>query len=134
VGQGAKPTLDVQHLQKLAEEASLEGAESFAADYMAHLPRFVERIQRNVGAHDMDLALDASLTLKTKSWLVGALRMNELCSEFELALALADWDTASAVARDIARHLPRLQKALQAGPGLALGTRRSRTSVTVMAS
>jgi hypothetical protein len=39
-----KPTLDVQHLQKLVGQASLEAAESFTADYMALLPRFVEQI------------------------------------------------------------------------------------------
>lgn len=112
VGQGAKPTLDMHHLHKLVEEASREAAESFAAEYTALLPRLVERALGTVNARDRELALAASLTLKTKSWLVGALRMNQLCSELELALALADWDTASAVARDIRLHLPRLQKAL----------------------
>jgi hypothetical protein len=55
-----KPTLDVQHLQKLVGQASLEAAESFIADYMALLPRFVEQIVCTVGAGDRDLALDAS--------------------------------------------------------------------------
>jgi len=39
--------------------------------------------------------------------------MNQLCNELELALALGGWAAASAVARDIAIHLPRLQNALQ---------------------
>jgi hypothetical protein len=43
-GEGAKPTLDRQHLQKPVEEASLETAESFAADYMAFFPRFTTQI------------------------------------------------------------------------------------------
>jgi kynureninase len=134
LGEGAKPTLDAQHLQKLAEEVSREAAESFAADYTALLPRFVEQIVRTVGARDKDLALNASLNLKTKSWLVGALRMNQLCGELELALALDDWPAASAVTRDIASHLPRLQKNLQAGPHLALRSRRPTTAQTAMAS
>jgi hypothetical protein len=62
---------------------------------------------------DLDLALNASLNLKTKSWLVGALRMNQLCSELELALALGGWAAASAVARDIAIHIPRPKNALE---------------------
>ncbi|MFE4541108.1 hypothetical protein [Arthrobacter sp. NPDC056727] len=124
----------MQHLQKLVEEASLEAAESLAADFMARLPRFVERIVHTVGAQDGDLALDASLNLKSKSWLVGALRMNQLCSELELALALGDWGTASAVARDIQLHLPRLQKALRAGPRPALRTPRPKTPQAAMAS
>jgi hypothetical protein len=87
-----------------------------------------------VGARDGDLALDASRNLKTKSWLVGAVRMNQLCTELELALALADWATATAVARDIELHLPRLQKALTGAPDLVFRTLRPRTLQTVMAS
>ncbi|MFC9335435.1 hypothetical protein [Arthrobacter sp. NPDC057009] len=136
MGEGAKPTLDLQHLQKLVSQASLEVAESFAADYMALLPRFVEPIVRAVGARDGDLALDASLNLKTKSWPVGALRMNQLCSELELALALAlaDWATAKAVARDIEVHLPRLQKALTGAPDVAFRPLWPRTLQTAIAS
>ena len=130
----AKPTLDLQHLQKLVSQASLEAAQSFAADYMAFLPRFVEPIVRAVGARDGDLALDASLHLKTKSWLVEALRMNQLCSELELALALADWATAKAVARDTEVHVPRLQKALTAAPDVAFRPLRPRTLQTAIAS
>lgn len=131
---GAKPTLDAQHLQRLAEQASLEAAESFAADYMALVPRIAEQIVCTVSAREKDLALSASLVLKTKSWLIGALRMNQLCSELELSLALADWAAASDVARDISTHLPGLQKALQTGPHLALRSRRPGTLQTAMAS
>jgi HPt (histidine-containing phosphotransfer) domain-containing protein len=128
-----KLTLDEQHLQKLAQDASPETAESFIADYVDLLPRLVERIVRAVGGRDRNLALDASLNLKTKSWLVGALKMNQLCSELELALALADWAVAHAVARDIELHLPRLQKALQSGPHLALRPRRPKVLQTTAA-
>lgn len=134
LGEGVKLTLEVQHLQKLVGQASLEAAESFTADYMALLPGFVEQIVCTVGARDRDLALNASLNLKTKSWLVGALRMNQLCSELELALALDDWAAATAVARDIELHLPRLQKALQVGPHVALCTRLPRALQTMVAS
>lgn len=118
-------TLDAEHLRKLADEASPEAAESFTADYITLLPRFVERIVRTVGARDNGLVLDASRSLKTKSWLVGALRMNQLCSELELALALADKAAATAVARDIELHLPHLQKALADCPPFTHRSRRS---------
>lgn len=132
--EGVKLTLDVQHLEKLVGQASLEAAESFTAAYLALLPRFVEQIVCTVGARDRDLALDASLNLKSKSWLVGALRMNQLCSRLELAMALRDWATATAVARDLELHLPRLQKALQGRPQLALRTRPPKELQTAMAS
>jgi hypothetical protein len=57
---------------------------------MAFLPRLVERTACAVGGQDGELALEASLHVKAKSWLVGALRMNQLCTELELALALGD--------------------------------------------
>ncbi|MET3932219.1 hypothetical protein [Arthrobacter sp. OAP107] len=125
--EGVKLTLEVQHLRKLVDQASLEAAESFATDYVAGLPRFVERVVRTITVRDKDLALDASLSLKTKSWLVGALRMNELCRELELALALADWAAASTVARDIELHLPRLQRALADRPRFGPQARRAGT-------
>jgi hypothetical protein len=131
---GVKPTLDQRHLQKLAEDVSVEAAEAYIADYVALLPRAVERILRTVGSRDRNLALDASLNLKSKSWLVGALKMNQLCGELELALALADWAAAAAVARDIELHLPRLQKALQGGSHLALRTRLARSLQSTVAS
>ena len=114
-----KPALEAEHLQQLSKEASVEVAESFAADYADHLPRRVERVLRTVSVRDRDFAMDASLSLKTTSWLAGALRMNQLCRELELALALADWAAAASSAQDIALHLPRLQDALASRPSLA---------------
>jgi len=114
-----KPALEAQHLQQLSEEASVEVAESFAADYADLLPRRVERVVCTVSVRDRDIAMDASLSLKTTSWLAGALRMNQLCRELELALALADWAAATSSAQDIAMHLPRLQDALSSRPSLA---------------
>lgn len=127
-------TLDAQHLQKLADEESSEAAKAFTAEYLTLLPRFVERIVRTVGAQDDDLVLDASRSLKTKSWLIGALRMNQLCGELELALALADWEAATDVARDIKLHFPHLQKALGDVPELTHRTRRPRRLQAAMAS
>jgi hypothetical protein len=114
-----KPALEAEHLQQLSKEASVEVAESFAADYADHLPQRVEQVLRTVSVRDRDFAMYASLSLKTTSWLAGALRMNQLCRELELALALADWAAAASSAQDIALHLPRLQDALSSRPSLA---------------
>ena len=134
MGAGAKLTLDVQHLQKLVDVASREAVESTIADYLILVPMFVEGIAGAVTARDAAQVLDASLRLKTKSWLVGALRMNQLCGELELALALTDWASATTVARDIELHLPRLQKALAGAPDLAFPARRPAALQTAMAS
>lgn len=110
------PALDAQHLEKLAEESSCEVAESFVTEYTALLPRRVDRIVRTVTVQDRDVAMDASLSLKTTSWLAGALRMNQLCRELELALALADVAAVASIVQDIEQHLPRLQEALAGRP------------------
>lgn len=115
-----KPTLDAQHLEKLAEESSWEVAESFAREYTTLLPRRVDRIVRTVTVRDRDIAMDASLSLKTTSWLAGALRMNQLCRELELALALTDVAAVASIVQDIEQHLPRLQEALAGRPRHAL--------------
>jgi hypothetical protein len=115
-----KPALDAQHLEKLAEESSWEVAESFAMEYTALLPRRVDRIVRTVTVRDRNTAMDASLSLKTTSWLAGALRMNQLCRELELALALADVTAVATIVQDIEQHLPCLQEALAGHPRLAL--------------
>ena len=56
--------------------------------------------------------MDTLLSLKTTSWLAGALRMNQLCRELELALALADVAAVATIVQDIEQHLPPLQEAL----------------------
>ena len=99
-----KPALDAQHLEKLAEESSWEVAESFVAEYTALLPRRVDRIVRTVTVRDRDIAMDASLSLKTTSWLAGALRLSQL----------------PRTGQDIEQHLPRLQEALAGRPHRAL--------------
>jgi hypothetical protein len=111
-----KPALDAQHLEKLAEESSWEVAESFAMEYTALLPRRVDRIVRIVTVRDRNTAMDASLSLKTTSWLAGALRMNQLCRELDLAMALADVAAVAAIVQDIEQHLPGLQEALAVRP------------------
>ncbi|MBT2549727.1 hypothetical protein [Arthrobacter sp. ISL-65] len=115
-----KPTLEAQHLQILSEEASPDIAETFAADYATLLPRRVQRIVHAVNLRDRDMARDASLSLKTASWLAGALRMTQLCRELELALAVADWAAAAAVAQNIELHQQCLQDALASRPRPAL--------------
>ena len=77
-----KPALDAQHLEKLAEESSWEVAESFITEYTALLPRRVDRIVRTVTVRDRNIAMDTLLSLKTTSWLAGALRMNQCAANW----------------------------------------------------
>jgi hypothetical protein len=108
--------LDPLSLRNLAEETSIQVAETFAANYAGLLPQRVERIVRSVGIGDRAMAMDASLSLRTSSSMAGALRMSRLCRDLEQALVAADAVSAAAAAREITIHLPGLQEALAASP------------------
>lgn len=115
-----KGDADSRHLQQLAEDASLEAAESFATHYAIVLPCRVglDRAHRQCPGYGYRCA---SLNLQATSWLAAALRMNHPCRELELAVALANWAAATSVSQDIQQRLPRLQEALACRPSPAIG-------------
>lgn len=110
--EASKPTLDGQHLRKLAEDCSTAAAETFADNYTALLTQRVDRIIRSVGVGHREAAMDAVLSLGTASSMAGALQMSHLCTQLERALVAADLAAAAVVARDIELHLLELQEAL----------------------
>ncbi|MFE4837640.1 hypothetical protein ACFRAU_23525 [Arthrobacter sp. NPDC056691] len=110
------PTLDVQHLRDLAKDCSTAAAEAFADNYTALLTVRVDRIIRSIGVGHREMAMDATLSLRTASSMAGALQMSHLCTQLEEALVDADLAAAAVVARDIDLHLPELQEALASRP------------------
>lgn len=118
LNEARQPTLDAQNLRKLARDVCPDAVESFAANYTDHLPGRVDRVVRTVGDRNLERAMDATLSLKTASSLVGALRMTQLCRELELALASEDLPEAGIAAHEISLHLPDLQEALVGRPAL----------------
>jgi HPt (histidine-containing phosphotransfer) domain-containing protein len=61
---------------------------AFVRNYVALLPWRVSRLNRAVENLDMEDAMDAVLSLKTSSHMVGAICMNRLATELEISIRL----------------------------------------------
>lgn len=67
----------------LVEDAGAEVAGDFFRTYLQMLPLRTAKIVRALLAEDQEVALDAVLSLKSTSRMVGALRLAALCAELE---------------------------------------------------
>lgn len=109
----ALPAFDRRPLKRLAREMkSKEAAEKFAAAYARLLPQRVDKISHALSTGDSDLAMDAVLSLKTSSSMVGALRMEQHCVRLEHALVTTDHTAAIQAGELVRQHQPQLEKAL----------------------
>lgn len=107
------PALDRGPLKRLAREMkSKEAADKFAASYAKMLPQRVDKISHALSAGDDDLAMDAVLSLKTSSSMIGALRMEQHCVRLEHALVMTDHTAAARAGELVRQHQPQLEKAL----------------------
>mgnify|MGYP003575284820 CR=1 FL=1 len=61
---------------------------AFVRNYVALLPWRVSRLHRALENLDMEDAMDAVLSLKTSSHMVGAICMNRLATELEISFRL----------------------------------------------
>ncbi|MBT8161279.1 MULTISPECIES: Hpt domain-containing protein [Arthrobacter] len=107
------PALDHGAIQRLAHELhDSEAARRFATSYARMLPARVERIVRALEHGDGHQAMDAVLSLKISSAMVGALRMEQHCARLEAALDKTDHAGAAAAGEEVRRHLAELVSAL----------------------
>ncbi|MFF2296873.1 signal peptidase I [Arthrobacter sp. NPDC058127] len=107
------PAFDRRPLRRLAREMkSKEAARKFAAAYARLLPARVERISHALSTGNTELAMDAVLSLKTSSSMVGALRMEQHCLRLEHALATTDHTAAARAGDAVREHQAQLEKAL----------------------
>ncbi|WP_066293699.1 Hpt domain-containing protein [Arthrobacter sp. B6] len=83
-----RPLLDQSVLDRLRTElAGDDGVwRVFVQNFMAHLPNRVERLRLTLTTGDLPGALDAVLSLKTSSQMVGAERLAGLAMNLERAL------------------------------------------------
>ncbi|MFH5877376.1 Hpt domain-containing protein [Arthrobacter sp. NA-172] len=77
------------------------------------LPQRVERISQALSTGTNDQAMDAVLSLKISSSMIGALAMEQHCVRLERALALTDHTAAAQAGEDVRNHQPKLEKALR---------------------
>lgn len=90
------PLVDPTALRLLAEDVGERSASSFARDFTRIWPRRREALAAALAGTDLTVALDAALSLRTSSTMVGATRLAALTEELERRL-LADGPLAAAV-------------------------------------
>lgn len=106
------PVLDTMQLLDLADALTPEAAERYATDYLGLLPARVARIVRALDIQDRDAAMDAVLSLKVSSAMIGALRMEHIGVRLENALAMDDRDAALTAGYEAAQHRVQLEARL----------------------
>jgi HPt (histidine-containing phosphotransfer) domain-containing protein len=108
------PLLDHSVLDKLrAELDDDEGVwKVFVQNFIAHLPERNERLRQALTTGDYPGALDAVLSLKTSSQMVGAERLANLAMNLEQSLRseIRETDPAIALPRLAVAHLKRIKQ------------------------
>jgi HPt (histidine-containing phosphotransfer) domain-containing protein len=104
----ALPLLDKAVLERLRSDLDDdEGVwQVFIQDFIANLPHRIQKVRLTFTTGDTSGALDAILSLKTSSQMVGAERLAGLALDLERALrAVRDVNAGTALPRLAAEHL-----------------------------
>ena len=108
----------VDHTVLIGLQAELGGdpavITAFVRNYVALLPWRVSRLHRALDNLDMEDAMDAVLSLKTSSHMVGAICMERLATELEMSIRLLP----------NADHLPELTDQVRGIENFVFGTIR----------
>ncbi|NUU30384.1 Hpt domain-containing protein [Arthrobacter sp. C9C5] len=100
---GAAPLVDPAALQDLGEQLnSAAVAKGFARDYAEMWGQRYDSLAGALERRDQAAALDAVLSLKTSSSMVGGLRLAELAGELEEAIRGGDLGRAASLLGDVA--------------------------------
>lgn len=98
------PLVDLAVLSHLESQLNdPRPAREFARDYITGFEDRYLRLTRSIGNRDLPAALDAVLSLRNSSRMVGAMRLSALAADLESAVVAADLDTARRCLADIER-------------------------------
>ena len=90
VSEESVPVYDPLKLMELADEAGEIVAQRFINEYLALLPHRQDRILAKLALGDDETAMDAVLSLKTTSAMVGAVRLSGYCQHLQDQMALGN--------------------------------------------
>jgi HPt (histidine-containing phosphotransfer) domain-containing protein len=108
-----QPLMDPSVLWMLRTELDDDGIwQVFLRDFIEYLPHRNERLRLTLTTGDLAGALDAVLSLKTSSQMVGAERLAYLALELERSIRADthETDPATALPRLAAAHLTRIEQ------------------------
>ena len=103
VPDAAPPLVDPSALQELGSQLDSPAvAQGFARDYTNRWDRRYQSLARSLDSGDEAAALDAVLSLKTSSAMVGGVRLAELARELEDAIRVRDASLARQLLQEVA--------------------------------
>lgn len=101
---GLLPLVDAAVLEELEEELAGTGmAQRFARDYAALWNQRYSRLAAAVQRHDGDSALDAAISLKISSAMVGGLRLARLAELLEAMIRSGDFGQGQVLMERVAQ-------------------------------
>lgn len=112
--EGNDAVFSVFRLLRLAEDLeSNDAAVSYAAAFLEILPGRIERILSTVRQASSAAAMDAVLSLKVRSYMVGGMAMEQSCRALEKCLSDGDTSSAIIAAERVAKDGHALRLALE---------------------
>lgn len=96
------PVYDPVQLMELAHQAGEITTQRFLHDYLGLLPRRQERILEELANGDVEEAMDAILSLRVTSAMVGALRLSAYCQHLQDQLTRGNIADMSDVTTELA--------------------------------
>ena len=101
---GLLPLVDDAVLEELEDELAGSGlAQRFARDYAAMWDQRCARLAAAVHSHDMDSALDAAISLKISSAMVGGVRLAKLAELLETLIRQGDFGQGQVLMERVAQ-------------------------------
>ena len=98
------PLVDLETLAQLEYQLNdAKPARAFARDFIAYFQDRYLRLVLAIGNRDLDAAMDAVLSLRNSSRMVGATRLSAMAAGVESAVTSADIDSARRALPDIER-------------------------------
>ena len=105
VAETLTPLVDPSALQELGSQLESPAvAKGFARDYTNMWDRRYRSLASSLDSGDEAAALDAALSLKTSSAMVGGVRLAELAKELEDAIRVRDADLARQLLQEVAKN------------------------------
>jgi hypothetical protein len=113
-GQGTPPVLDLTILADLEEDFDGPSvARSFAQDYIGLWKQRLDRLTFAVNSEDREAALDAGLSLKNSSAMVGAVRLSLLAVRLLQIIQCGDMPSARSLLPVVAEEGAETIRAIQ---------------------
>lgn len=101
----AIPVLDSSRLRLLAQEVGNKAAHEFLGTYLRLLPARMARLVGQLASGDIEASMDAVLSLKVTSSMIGAIGLEHYCQALQHQLSLGRLADAETAKSELSEHL-----------------------------